>query len=225
MTEYKKLLTAAFLSSAMLIGTAALALPPLFFKPAEVVSATNAQYPANSIAAGVVVLDVSLTERGQVVEVGALRDVPSLTPAATSALQSWRFKPASQDGMVQASAMTVAFVYRPPVSVWKPPSFTPALPNSGSSTNAYMPAGIVSVGYAEYPVNSVASGAVVVQVTVDDSGKIERVKVIRKMAGFTGFALRAVKQWRFQPAQLEGQPVASNVAIAFVFARPNLNRL
>src|SRR2546421_9283031 len=103
----------------------------------------------------------------------------------------WRFKPASQDGMVQASAMTVAFVYRPPVSVWKPPSFTPALPNPGSSTNAYMPAGIVSVGYAEYPVNSVGSGAVVVQVTVDDSGKIESVKVIRKMAGFTGFALRA----------------------------------
>src|SRR5205807_2620383 len=218
-----KLLTAAFLNSAMLIGTAALALPPLFFKPAEVVSATNAQYPPNSIAEGVVVLDVSLTERGQVVEVGALRDIPSLTSAAASEVQSWRFKPASQDGMVQASAMTVAFVYRPPVSVWKPPSFTPALPNPGSSTNAYMPAGIVSVGYAEYPVNSVVSGAVVVQVTVDDSGKIERVKVIRKMAGFTGFALRAVKQWRFQPAQLEGEPVASNVAIAFIFARPNLN--
>src|SRR5437879_9616234 len=116
----------------MLIATAALALPPLFFKPAEVISATNAQCPPNSIAEGFVVLDVSLTERGQVVEVGALRDIPSLTSAATSEVQSWRFKPASQDGMVQASAMTVAFVYRPPVSVWKPPSFTPALPNPGS---------------------------------------------------------------------------------------------
>src|SRR5947209_15720728 len=119
----------------MLIGTAALALPPLFFKPAEVVSATNAQYPPNSIAEGVVVLDVSLTERGQVVEVGALRDIPSLTSAATSEVQSWRFKPASQDGMVQASAMTVAFVFCPPVSVWKPLSLVLSLPNSWSSLN------------------------------------------------------------------------------------------
>src|SRR3989441_11637811 len=85
-----------------------------------------------------------------------------------------------------------------------------------------MPAGIVSVGYAEYPVNSVVSGAVVVQVTVDDSGKIERVKVIRKMAGFTGFALRAVKQWRFQPAARESQPGGPNIAKTFVFSRPNL---
>src|SRR5437879_13673014 len=120
----------------MLIATAALALPPLFFKPAEVISATNAQYPPNSIAEGVVVLDVSLTERGQVVEVGALRDIPSLTSAATSEVQSWRFKPASQYGMLQASALTVAFVYRPPVSVWKRPSFPPALRNPSSSATA-----------------------------------------------------------------------------------------
>src|SRR2546425_9583543 len=86
-----------------------------------------------------------------------------------------------------------------------------------------MPAGIVSVGYAEYPVNSVVSGAVVVQVTVDDSGKIERVKVIRKMAGFTGFALRAVKQWRLWSPQRGSQTAASKISIAFLFPPPKQN--
>src|SRR3989442_10538179 len=86
-----------------------------------------------------------------------------------------------------------------------------------------MPAGIVSVGYAEYPVNSVASGAVVVQVTVDDSGKIERVKVIRKMAGFTGFALRAVKQWRFLTRHHSSKPGGVTGRIRFLFARPHPN--
>ncbi|MHB8607078.1 MAG: TonB family protein [Candidatus Acidiferrales bacterium] len=214
-------LTAALFTAAELICSTALASPQVSFKPAEVASAADTRYPVESIADGVVVLNVALTERGKVSGIDAVRDVPSLTSAATSSVASWKFKPASQDGLLQASAMTVAFVFRPPVSLWKPPSFASAISNPKSITPAYTPAGIVSVGYAEYPVNSVAAGAVVVQVTVDDHGKIERMKVIRSMRGFTQFALRAAKQWRFQPATLEGKPVVSNVAIAFVFAPPN----
>ncbi len=61
------------------------------------------------------------------------------------------------------------------------------------------------------------------QVNVDENGNAEHVKLIRDLPGFTHLTLQAVKQWGFQPAMLDGQPVKSNVAIAFVFARPNLN--
>jgi TonB family protein len=213
-----------FISAAALFLSAAWASPQAAFKPPEVVSATDTIYPIQSVADGVVVFDLSLNESGEISGSQTLRDVASLTAPASSAVQSWKFKPASRGAMPQASSMTVAFVYRPPVSLWKPPDFSPAAPQPDSSAAGYVPPGILAVGYAQYPVNSVASGAVVVQVTVDEKGGIGRVKVVRPMPGFTSFALAAVKKWRFQPALLGGLPVASNVAIAFVFAAPSGNQ-
>src|SRR5882672_6466766 len=68
------------------------------FKPAEVVSAGDIPYPVQSIADGVVVLDVLLDEKGAVTGSTVVRDIPSLTSAATSSVQSWKFSPASRQG-------------------------------------------------------------------------------------------------------------------------------
>jgi len=165
-------------------------------------------------------LDLSLTEKGQLTEAGALGDIPGLTSAAASAVQTWKFKPASTADMTVPSAMTVAFVYRPPMLIWNPPQFAAALPNPASSTNAVAPAGVVSVAYADYPVNSVASGAVILQVALDTGGKIEDIKTLRRIADLDRLALAAAKDWKFQAAQFQGEAVKSNVVIVFVFAAP-----
>ena len=65
------------------------------FKPAEVTSATDITYPIQSIANGVVVVDVSLDHKGAITGNSVVRDIPSLTSAATSSIQSWKFSPAS----------------------------------------------------------------------------------------------------------------------------------
>jgi len=195
----------------------------VFYTPIELVSASDTRYPPDSRAEGVVVLDVSLTERGQAAEVGAMRDIASLTTIAATSVQSWKFKPALHDGMPVPSAMTVAFVFRPPVLIWKPPVFAPAIPNPGSSTNAMTPAAIDSVVYAEYPVDTVASGSVVVQISVDDMGKVQRVDAVRALPPFTQPALDAAKQWKFEPARYLGERVPSKVAVVFVFAQPATN--
>jgi TonB family protein len=192
----------------------------VFFKPAEAVSVQNAQYPPDTTADGVVVLDVSLTEQGQPAEVGALRDIPALTSAAAAAVQSWKFDPAVQNDMDAPSAITVAFVYRPPVVVWQPPPFSAAIPNPASSTNAVMPAGILAVSYADYPVNSTVSGAVIVQVSLDGEGMIQDTSILRGISSLNSLALAAAKEWKFDPARLEGETVQSNVVIAFIFAPP-----
>lgn len=192
----------------------------VFLKPAEVASVENVSYPTNTTVGGVVVLDLSLTEKAQLTEAGALLDIPALTSPAASAVQTWKFRPASTADMAVPSAMTVAFVYRPPVSIWNPPPFSAALPNPASSTNAVLPAGILSVAYADYPPNSVASGAVIVQVALDASGKIEDTKILRRIADLDRLVLAAVKDWKFQAAQFQGESVKSNVVIVFVFAQP-----
>jgi TonB family protein len=192
------------------------------FRPAGVVSATDTQYPIRSVADGLVVLDVALDEGGAVKGTTVVRDIASLTATATSAVPSWKFEAASGKAGSEASVVRVVFAFRPPELLPPGPNFTPLLPDAGpGADNAarYVPAGIISAApYPEYPVSAATGGAVVVEVTVDKSGEIEGTKVIRELQPFTPLAVSAAKKWRFQAATLDGRPVVSNVAIAFVFA-------
>jgi outer membrane biosynthesis protein TonB len=195
------------------------------FKPAEVISVTDITYPIQSIADGVVVVDVSLDHKGAITGTSVVRDIPSLTSAATSSIQSWKFSPASILGKPVPSIMRVAVVFRPR-SYWAAgPDFTPISSNEDPDRAdlGYVPPGIISATYPQYPINAVTPGIAVVQVTVGKTSAIQRVNVVRDLAPFTQFALDAVNKWRFQPAVLERRPTASNLTIAFVFARILLN--
>jgi TonB family protein len=192
------------------------------FKPAGVVSATDTQYPIHSVANGIVVLDVALDAGGTIKGAKVVRDIASLTTIATSAVQSWKFEAAAGKAGPEASVMRVVFVFRPPEYVAAGPNFGPVPGGAavgGNNAPRYMPAGIVlAAPYPEYPVSAAAAGSVVLQVTVDRSGQIANAQVVRDLPPFTALAVSAAKKWHFQAAALNGQPVASNIAIAFVFA-------
>src|SRR5882762_10223535 len=83
------------------------------FRPAEVTSASDIPYPIQSIADGVVVLDVSLDGKGAIAGSTIVRDIPSLASPAISSIQSWKFSPASRQGKPEQSIMRVAVVFRP----------------------------------------------------------------------------------------------------------------
>ena len=116
--------------------------------------------------------------------------------------------------------MTVAVVYRPATVVAAPPSFEAAHP---ALESGYAPAGIRIAAYPDYPWNVVASGTVVLQVSIDAAGRAGAIETIRGIVPLTAHATRAVKGWRFEPATWNGKPVASKVAIAFVFRLPPPN--
>jgi hypothetical protein len=46
--------------------------------------------------------------------------------------------------------------------------------------------------------------------------------VIRDIASLTEEAARAVKQWKFKPARLDGHPVATPMVVAFTFSQPTI---
>jgi len=202
----------------MLAG-AAILLAQSPYRPAAVVSAGDLQPPANSIASGIAVLDLSLDATGTLSSVTIVRDLPPLTAAAQSAVASWKFRPSAPGSDAQPSDLLVAFVLPPNVSFPTYPKFAPLLPKARSRSH-YVPPGVASVTYAQYPVNSVVSGSVVVQVTVGPDGNPRQWQVVRALDPCTPFALDAAKKWRFRPAILNGQPVASNVAIDFLFQPP-----
>jgi TonB family protein len=78
----------------------------------------------------------------------------------------------------------------------------------------------MSFAYPDYPVNSVAWGSVLVQVTVDSAGNIKHLDLLHGMANFNSFAQEALKKWRFRAATLRGKAVTSKVVIAFIFQPP-----
>ena len=218
-----KTLPSIFVHSTILVFCALSTLAQVPFKPAEITFATDVQFPPNSIASGIVVVDVSLNSKGEVTGTEVPREIASLTSTATSSVRAWKYRPASVEGTQQASLVRVAFVFRPHVIMAAPPRFAPVQQQEDTTSTAksgYVPPGIVSVAYPAYPIDAASIGAVVVQVKVDANGKIEDVKAIRPFYPFTKGSLDAVKKWQFRAATFNGEPITSNIAIAFVYLPP-----
>ncbi|MGH9256379.1 MAG: energy transducer TonB, partial [Vicinamibacterales bacterium] len=60
-----------------------------------------------------------------------------------------------------------------------------------------------------YPLLALAremEGAVILEATVDEDGRVESVKVLRSPGVFEQTALDAVRQWRYSPVVLNGRP-------------------
>lgn len=192
------------------------------FRSADVMSASGVTYPLQTTADGIVVFNVSLNARGQITGIDTLTDIPPLTNAAEQSLRTWKFAPASADGATEASRMLVAFVFRHAVKMSNPPPANPAVASRGQS--GFMPVGILSASYAEYPTSTVSAGTVVIDLTVNEDGRVSNVKVVRGMpGGFVPLAVKAARQWKFEPATLNGAPVTSKIAVAFVSSSRALN--
>ena len=84
----------------------------------------------------------------------------------------------------------------------------------------FQPPQVVSTVEPSYPANVVAGGTVVLKVKVSSSGTIEDVQVLQEASGFMQSALDAVRKWKFEPAHLDGKPVAASIPVAFSFSQP-----
>jgi protein TonB len=63
----------------------------------------------------------------------------------------------------------------------------------------------------EYPESARTIGQearVVLKIVVEADGRVGRIQVLKGEEPFTSAALVAVKQWKYEPAQLDGQPIA-----------------
>jgi len=98
--------------------------PPPFHPPA-VVSTVEPTYPVNSVAFGTVILEVHLSESGEIEQVRVLNDIPPLTRQAEQAIAQWKFRPARLGDRPVPSVVPVAFTFVRP-DLW--PRFGGAQP-------------------------------------------------------------------------------------------------
>ncbi|MBI3405262.1 MAG: energy transducer TonB [Acidobacteria bacterium] len=81
----------------------------------------------------------------------------------------------------------------------------------------FTPVEIISAVEAAYPVNSVAEGTVILEVTVNPEGEIENVRVLKDIPSLTEPAKKAVHNWKFKAATWRGKSVAATIAVSFAF--------
>jgi periplasmic protein TonB len=73
----------------------------------------------------------------------------------------------------------------------------------------------------EYPAVAVGgkvSGTVILEATVNESGAVTDVTVLRSIKVLDQAAIKAVKQWRYQPLVLNGQPVPFILVVTVTFS-------
>lgn len=185
-------------------------------------SAGSIPYPINSASPGMVTLQLSLDSTGSVTNAQPVRDYPPFTAVVQSAVQGWSFSPASSAGNAIASNIRVNAVFNPfnPGGVALPAESLANLSNPDPSNSGFSPASVNGAVYANYPVNSVSSGTVVLDVTIGKSGGVKKVKALQTVPGLTSNSITAVKNWSFSAATYKGQPIVSHVVVAFVFQSP-----
>ena len=62
----------------------------------------------------------------------------------------------------------------------------------------------------EYPAdarNAGLSGVVILEATIDPEGAVSDVQIVRSVTGLDEAAIAAVRQWRYTPTWLNGEPV------------------
>jgi TonB family protein len=195
------------------------------YKSVGIMSASDIAYPPDASTTGLVAVDVSVDASGNEQSAKVVQDVPPLTGAVVAAVKTWAFSAAQLNGSAVAGRMRVNVVFNRfnPGGVGLPSGgLQPEDPAKGAGV--FVPARVTSAHYANYPVNTVEYGAVVLDVHVGKGGKVDRVKVVRGTDPLASAASAAVKSWKFAAATYEGNAVSSHVVVAFVFPSPAFGR-
>jgi TonB family protein len=79
---------------------------------------------------------------------------------------------------------------------------------------------LISAPPASYPPMALRArlqGVVVIDALVDTSGKVTAMKVVSGLADLQQAAMEAVHNWKYEPAQLNGQPIAVHTKVNVTF--------
>jgi TonB family protein len=214
------------------------------YKPGNGVSApvvfkeVKPQYTAEAMKAGVqgvVTLECVVQPDGTV---GGVRVTKALNPGldqeAIKAVKQWRFKPGRKDGKPVPVRVTLEMTFAlrdtPVQPLFPVPPLVPGDAGGAAwpeATRVYKPGAGVSAPvvvkevrpqYTPEAEEAKIQGVVTLECVVNTDGSIGDVQVTRSLdAGLDQEAIKAVKQWRFEPGTKDGRPVPVRVALEMTF--------
>lgn len=165
---------------------------------------------------GTVRLDVLIAADGAVKQVHFISGHPLLAGAVVEAAKKWRYRPTLLDGQ-PVEVVTQVQVTLPPGAVAPEAEATPTY---RVSEGVKRPALIHKVEpvYTQEARDAKLEGKVVALIEIGADGLIRNVEITKSLGmGLDEKAVEALRQWRFQPAEMNGQPVAVKASIEMNF--------
>jgi TonB family protein len=199
------------------------------YSPARLRSGKVPAIPVTAVGGGEVLLDLDVSAEGTVTRATPLRSTPPFTELVVNAVREWQFFPAravvdvdrtpgsvgTSRAAVQSHVL-VAAVFRPPAlrapTLGEPPKDV----SSGLDALPFPLAMIPPL----FPPTAASNGVVLLEVHVTPNGSVDSAGVIHSAPPFDDAAVKAVRQWHFRPAQLQGTPVATYVYVVLGFRVP-----
>ncbi len=207
--------------------------------PPKLASSPSAIYPAmarNSNIEGVVVVDALVDASGTVTQAQAVSGPTLLRQAAADSVRSWKYQPAKLNGQPIAvhtqvsvdfhlnAASVVTGSGAPANSIAAtsslPPSAAPVAAPAAPATGVIQAPKLIASPPPVYPNNARSSsveGVVVLDLLVDETGKVTQAKVVSGPVLLQPAAVEAVHSWKYQPARQNGQPVAQHTQVSINF--------
>jgi outer membrane biosynthesis protein TonB len=192
------------------------------FLPAVPLSLVPAPYPRESLFGGEAVLDALIDAKGRVAEIRLVRGQSPFLEKVFSAVRTWTFFPALEEGHAVASRIGIAFQFLQSSSAVQTqssqakskPRFEEPLPNAAE--RGAIPIDTVD---PECAGAGDAEGSVILHDLVNAQGELTSVRVLRDLEPFTAVTVAAARQWRFVPGK-RARAAADSAAIAvFTFRR------
>lgn len=166
---------------------------------------------------GEVVAKVTIDENGSVADVDIVSGHELLREATLESLKQWKFVPARLNGKPVRSqaSVEVHFVLKD-----SPSESAEPLRLKADATGPKLIHKIDPV-YPTAAKKAGVEGSVILQVTINAQGEVSEVKLERGHDLLKDAAMEAVRQWRYRPTLLNGNPIAVVVAVTIEFKLEN----
>jgi periplasmic protein TonB len=155
-------------------------------------------------------------------------DVPAVNPNAAPLEAPEGIAPEKGIEQEVTAASRVGLVFGVPSSApegfgWRekepPPSPPPAGPvRLHSGIDAPQKIADQAPLYPAIATTARIEGIVILEATIDETGQVVDLKVLRSVPMLDGAAVEAVKQWRYRPARLNGMPIPVIMTVTVRFA-------
>jgi len=209
--------------------------PPRLIKRVDPIPPDTA---GTDILDGDVILAITIRTDGTVKVDRVAHGLPMLAAAAIHAASQWLYEPGRHNGVATPVETIIAFHFKnrsvgdpvvPPrqgaVTMSAPPRTAPPPPPQGV---VRISAGVMATMLQKrvdpvYPRNSVApdaQGNITMLVTVDRTGAVRDAEVVSGPFRFRDAAIDAVKQWRYRPYLIEGEPAEVQTVVILNFVPP-----
>jgi TonB family protein len=181
--------------------------------PGQLLHSVNPTYPQDAVAAGVegsVSLRAVIGTDGTVQKIEDVSGPQGLQSAAVAAAKQWTFEPCSIDGKPTEVETTISFAF----SLQGP---TVRIQYWGKLVGSHL----INYAAPKYPIEAKKAhieGTVLLHGIIGKDGVLKNVEFVSGPSQLAEAAMNAVKQWKYRPATINGEPVEVHAQITVNFA-------